>query len=114
MQSIKRKLFRVDIDLKYLFLTEREKIGPSDVLEWLHDVHSGELDDEDAVSILEITDDHQIDDFDREYGVYSDIPNLPDGTYVSEVIEDLHLDTGAMIKKLEALGYKITKNKQKV
>jgi len=66
------KLFRVDINLKYLYITKDKEIGLPQVEKWLRtECHSGELDyEEDNVVISEVKNQAEIKDFDDDYNCY--------------------------------------------
>lgn len=103
------KLYRVDINLKYLVYTNKE-YRQKDVLDWIkNDVHDGELDD--ACEISLVKDAKEIEDFTE-----MDIPYCPyytnnkdESLYLSDIIDDLGLDANKMIERLKKLGYEVTK-----
>jgi hypothetical protein len=105
--KIEKKLHRVDIDLSYLVYTD-EDYSKADVYDWikLH-FHTGELDDSCSINI--VTDVNQINkDFNEDYCPYL-TDDADEGTDLSDVINRLGLDAKKMIKRLESLGYKVTK-----
>lgn len=107
---MKTKLIRIDLNLKYLVIeSEDKKYTESDVLEWLHNIHSGELDGDDVVSISEINNKNDVEDFDIGYAPYNNVGD--DYISLSEYIEDNGLDAQEMINKLKKLGYSVTKKK---
>lgn len=104
-----KKLYRVDLNLKYLVYTDTE-YGQEDVLNWIkNDFHSGELDD--ACEISEVKDAEEVEDFtdlEIEYcPYYTDAKD--ENTYLCDIIDNLGLDAKKLIKRLESLGYKVTK-----
>lgn len=104
-----KKLYRVDLNLKYLVYTDTE-YGQEDVLNWIkNEVHSGELDD--ACEISEVKDVKKIeDDFGLEYFPYcSDIEDSQQELTVEDIVDELGLDAKKLIKRLESLGYRVTK-----
>lgn len=108
--KMKTKLIRIDLNLKYLVIeSEDKKYTESDVLEWLHNIHSGELDGDDVVSISEINNKNDVEDFDIGYAPYNNVGD--DYISLSEYIEDNGLDAQEMINKLKKLGYSVTKKK---
>lgn len=104
----KRELYRIDLNLKYLYLT-KDKPTKEAVLDWLHNIHTGELDD--GLNIKKVESVEDIQDYENEdgelnYDLYTDkIENLN----LSDVIEPLQLDVKCLIKRLKELGYKVTK-----
>lgn len=98
-----KKLYRVDIDLSYLVYTDEDYTN-ANVYDWLKNYfHSGEL--ADACEISVVTDSKTIEgDFDMGY-----IPYCGDEMSLEEIIDLLGLDAKKMIKRLEKLGYKVTK-----
>ena len=104
-----KKLYRVDINLKYLVYTD-EEYKQVDVLNWIkNDIHHGELDD--ACEISVVKDVKEIEDFtdsDIEYCPYY-TDNADESTFLSDIIDKLGLDAKKLIKRLESLGYKVTK-----
>ena len=121
-KSPKLHLFRVDLNLKYLFLTTKEKYGSqADIMHWLKNhMHEGELDnfweDEDTRMVVEeVADTSQIEDFSKDYSPYS-----PDDLYdeslqersLESLIPELNLDSAEMIRILKSRGYKIEQPKK--
>jgi hypothetical protein len=104
----KKNLFRVDINLSYLFLTEQETLGLNHVLAWLNSMHSGELDTGDSYTIQRVEDMEDISDFSEDYNVYTDIEEEVNPA-VCELIKELNLDVSGLIQRLKKLGYSITK-----
>lgn len=71
--------------------------------------HSGELDS--ACKISVVKDVKEIEDFtdsDIEYCPYF-TDDADESTYLSDIIDKLGLDAKKLIKRLESLGYKVTK-----
>jgi hypothetical protein len=102
-----KKLYRVDINLKYLVLTDKE-YKQADTLAWLkNEVHGGELDDE-ACTISLVKDSKEVNDFEEGYCTYYTDPD-DDGTSLEHIIDRLGLDASKMIERLKKLGYKVTK-----
>ena len=108
-----QKLFRVDLSLKYLVLTDKKEYNQYDVLKWLREeCHEGEFDEDDSDSpneciIQEVDDSEMIQDFldmDIDYNVYG-----TDGISISTVVEAFDLDTPKLIKELQKRGYKVSK-----
>lgn len=104
-----KKLYRVDINLSYLVYTD-EEYKQGDVLNWIkNDIHSAELDDNCEISVVK--DVKEIEDFtdlDVEYCPYY-TDNADESTFLSDIIDKLGLDAKKLIKRLESLGYKVTK-----
>jgi hypothetical protein len=100
-----KKLYRVDIKLKYLTYVPNEPIK-DDVFSWLEDLHDGEFDDDGSLRITEVNSVEQISDFEKDYLVYGDDSEEES---VETLIETLGLDASIMIEKLQKLGYRITK-----
>ena len=106
-------LYRVDINLSYLFLTKNKEYGSKeDVVEWLNDsAHTGELDsenDKEKFSVKEVKSLEDVEDYDLGYFPYSDEIRQDEPT-LEDIKDELGLDTQIMIKKLKALGYSVTK-----
>lgn len=103
-----KKLYRVDINLKYLVYTDKE-YKQVDALDWLkNEVHSGELDD--ACEISLVKDAKEIEDFtEMKIDYYPYFTDEEDESTLSDIIEKLGLDAKKLIKRLESLGYKVTK-----
>ena len=104
-----KKLYRVDIDLSYLVYTD-EDYTSGNVYNWIkNNFHSGELHDACEISI--VTDSKTIeDDFDIGYFPYcDDADDSSKEMSLEEIIDLLGLDAKKMIKRLEKLGYKVTK-----
>jgi len=95
MSTKNKNLFRVDINLSYLVYTDQENYTESDVLKWFKDdFHSGEFDEENALSILKVESSEQVQDFlDREidYCVYY-TNDEDESASVSELVDRLGLD----------------------
>lgn len=104
-----KKLYRVDINLKYLVYTDIE-YNQGDVLNWIKDdIHHGELDD--ACEISLVKDAKEVEDFTEmeiDYCPYY-TDNADESTFLSDIIKELGLDAKKLIKRLESLGYKVTK-----
>lgn len=107
-----KKLYRVDLNLKYLVYTDTE-YKQKDVSNWIkNDFHSGELDDVCEISMVK--DVKEIQDF-IEMGVdyYPYCPYYTneedEETFLCDIIDKLGLDAKKLIKRLESLGYKVTK-----
>lgn len=109
MKTENKKLYRVDINLKYLVYTDKE-YKQGDVLNWLkNEVHSGELDDTCEISLVK--DAKEIEDFTEmeiDYCPYY-TDNADESTFLSDIIEKLGLDAKKLIERLKSLGYKVTK-----
>jgi uncharacterized protein YgfB (UPF0149 family) len=104
-----KKLYRVDVDLSYLVYTD-EDYTSGNIYDWMKNhFHSGELDDASEISI--VTDSKTIeDDFDLSYIPYcDDADDSSKEMSLEEIIDLLGLDAKKMIKRLEKLGYKVTK-----
>ena len=104
-----KKLYRVDINLKYLIYTD-EEYEQENVFNWIKtEVHSGELDD--ACEIYEVKSVKEIeDDFDMEYFPYcADAEDRMQELTLEEIVEELGLDAKKLIQRLESLGYTVTK-----
>jgi hypothetical protein len=117
--SIKKQtknLFRIDLNLKYLVYTDKMNYTENDVLNWIkNDFHSGELDEENNLTINKVESSHQIQDFldqDIDYSVYY-TDDEDDDTSISTLVETLGLDADILVAKLRKLGYVITKPKKK-
>lgn len=105
-----KKLFRVDLNLKYLFYTDKTILHTQDVLKWLEkDCHSGELDDDDTCVITEIDDPEDVDDFPENYTVYSDDKTCE--INLGDIFKTWNTPE-AMVAKLKKMGYKITPPKK--
>lgn len=109
-----KKLYRVDINLKYLVLAGDEDLAgdeynQSHVFDWLkHEMHEGELTE--GCTISQVDNTKQIEDFDEDYSLYCVCPNDKDREpNLNEVIDLLGLDAKKMIERLKKLGYKVTK-----
>ena len=104
-----KKLYRVDINLKYLVYTD-EEYKQVDVLNWIkNDIHHGELDDACEISLVKDAKEIE-DDFGLEYFPYcSDIEDSQEELTVEDIVNKLGLDAKKLIKRLESLGYKVTK-----
>lgn len=104
-----KKLYRVDINLKYLVYTD-EDYTEANVYDWVKNYfHSAELDDSCEISVVK--DVKEIEDFtdsDIEYCPYY-TDDADESTYLSDIIDKLGLDAKKLIKRLESLGYKVTK-----
>lgn len=101
-----KKLYRVDINLKYAIFTDKA-YNEDDVLKWLkNDVHSGELDENCEIAL--VTDSKEVEDFDEDYCVYYTDDN-DESTYLNDIIDILGLDAKKMIERLKKLGYKVSK-----
>lgn len=103
---MKKKLYKVDITVKYLVYTDVE-YNKYDVTDWLkEDFHSAELDD--ACEISLVNDVEEIgEDFDMDYCPYF-TNDEDDLTTLDTIVDDLGLDAGKMIKRLKDLGYTVT------
>ena len=112
----KKNLFRVDLNLKYLVYTDKEKYTQNDVLDWIkNDVHSGEFDGDDVLEIEKVESSEQIQDFldmDTEYYVYY-TNNEDDSTSIDTLVEELGLDASVLVDKLKKLGYTVTPPKKR-
>jgi len=105
-----KKLYRVDINLKYLVYTDaKEKYNQSQVFDWLkQEMHEGELDE--VCNITPVNSTEQIKDFDEDYSLYCTCSTDKDKELnLNEVVDSLGLDAKKLIKRLESLGYKVTK-----
>lgn len=105
-----KKLYRVDINLKYLVYTDaNEKYNQSQVFDWLkQEMHEGELDE--VCTITPVNSTEQIKDFDEDYSLYCTCSTDKDKELnLNEVVDSLGLDAKKLIKRLESLGYKVTK-----
>jgi hypothetical protein len=109
-----KKLFRVDINLSYLFLTDDPDYGDKhDVTEWIEkDFHSGELDAETKDDTIgnkficqEVTDINQVKDYNSGYVCYGD---NADETDLENLTIELGLDAKIMIDRLTKLGYTVS------
>jgi hypothetical protein len=111
-----KNLFRVDLNLKYLVYTDKEKYTQDDVLDWLqNEVHSNEFDDDGALEIEKVESSEQIQDFldmDTEYYVYY-TSGEDDSTSIDTLVEELGLDANILVEKLRKLGYTVSKPKKK-
>ena len=111
-----KNLFRVDLNLKYLVYTDKEKYTQDDVLDWLkNEVHSNEFDDDGALEIEKVESSEQIQDFldmDIEYYVYY-TSDEDDSTSIDTLVEELGLDANILVVKLRKLGYTVSKPKKK-
>jgi len=106
----KKKLFRVDATLSYLVVTEKDIYDFKDFLAWAkNDMHSGELDESSALEIKEVKSTTQIQDYidrDHDYMTYDTTGGI-DTQYVSELIEELGLDSDVIAARLRELGYTV-------
>lgn len=105
-----KKLYRVDINLKYLVYTDaKEKYNQSQVFDWLkQEMHEGELDE--VCNITPVNSTEQIKDFDEDYSLYCTCStDKYKELNLNEVVDSLGLDAKKLIKRLESLGYKVTK-----
>ena len=105
-----KKLYRVDINLKYLVYTDvNEKYNQSQVFDWLkQEMHEGELNE--VCTVTPVNSTEQIKDFDEDYSLYCTCSTDKDKELnLNEVVDSLGLDAKKLIKRLESLGYKVTK-----
>jgi hypothetical protein len=111
-----KNLFRVDLNLKYLVYTDKEKYTQDDVLDWIkNEAHSNEFDDDGALEIEKVESSEQIQDFldmDIEYYVYY-TSDEDDSTSIDTLVEELGLDANILVAKLRKLGYTVSKPKKK-
>lgn len=99
------KLYRVDITLSYLCLSDKT-LAHKDAINWVWNTHEGEFDD--AIEITEVKDSSQIEDFDDSYTIYGEC----DDSYTKKDAEfDLALDIESIKKRLANLGYEVKKIK---
>jgi hypothetical protein len=116
MSKKTKNLFRVDLNLKYLVYTDKEKYTQDDVLNWIkNEVHSNEFDDDGALEIEKVESSEQIQDFldmDIEYYVYY-TSGEDDSTSIDTLVEELGLDANILVAKLRNLGYTVSKPKKK-
>ena len=105
--NTEKKLYRVDIDLSYLVYTDEDYTN-ANVFDWMKNhFHGGELDETCEISVVKDIKTIE-DDFDKDYCPY--FTNDDDEiTSLEEIIDLLGLDAKKMIKRLESLGYKVTK-----
>lgn len=103
-----KKLYRVDINIKYLVYTDIE-YNQGDVFNWLNqDMHEGEL--ADCCNITLVNSTEQIKDFDKDYSLYcTDSVDKDHELNLHDVVDALGLDTKKLIERLKKLGYKVTK-----
>lgn len=104
-----KKLYKVDINVKYLVYTDVE-YNKHDVTDWLkEDFHSGELDDACEISLVKDVSEIE-EDFKMDYcPYYTNAGDEDVGASLDTIIDDLGLDAGKMIKRLKSLGYTVTK-----
>jgi hypothetical protein len=111
MSKKTKNLFRVDLNLKYLVYTDKEKYTQDDVFDWIkNEVHSNELDADGALEIEKVESSEQIQDFldmDIEYYVYY-TDGEDDSTSIDTLVEELGLDASALVDRLKKLGYTVT------
>lgn len=101
-----KKLYRVDINLKYLVYTDKD-FDLSNVIDWLkYELHDAELDEGCDISLVDSVE--EIQDFDEDYNTYY-TDDADEGASLKEIIDKLGLDAQKMIKRLTKLGYKVTK-----
>jgi hypothetical protein len=116
MSKKTKNLFRVDLNLKYLVYTDKEKYTEDDVLDWIqNEVHSNEFDGDGALEIEKVESSEQIQDFldmDIEYYVYY-TSGEDDSTSIDTLVEELGLDANILVEKLRKLGYTVSKPKKK-
>lgn len=114
-KPINKNLFRVDLNLQYLVYTDKENYTEHDVEKWIkNDLHSGEFDEQDGLTINKVTSSKQIQDFldlDVDYNVYH-TDEQDNGISVHSLVEQLGLDADVMIDKLKKMGYTVTKDKK--
>ena len=102
-----KKLYRVDINLKYLSLQNKPPTI-TDVINWANHAHSGEFDG--GVKILEVSDISEIEDFEDDYALYENNEECDDQYLKEDAVRMLMLDLEVVRKRLSAAGYKIVKN----
>jgi hypothetical protein len=110
IKTNKKKLFRVDAKLSYLVVTEKDIYTVRDFLAWVkNDMHPGEIDSPSELQIKEVKSTTQVQDYldrDGDYMAY-DTTNSEDVQYLSELIEELGLDSDVIAARLRELGYTV-------